>query len=177
MPPPLVSASDLTDFPGAPFPLMLVAAASASVRADAGWHIAPVVTETLTLDSDGGRFLVLPTLRLVSVVSVTDVTGTAGWLLDGWRRTQSGALYRANGWPAGYSAVEVTLTHGYTSVPADLLPVIAARCQRSLTDATITQRSETVGARTSSEAYNINRLELEAANTGVERYMLPPRFA
>jgi hypothetical protein len=52
------------------------AATVAEVRAFCGWHIAPEVTETLTLDGPGGYVLVLPTLHLVDLVSVTN-DGTA----------------------------------------------------------------------------------------------------
>jgi hypothetical protein len=64
------------------------AATVAEVRAFCGWHIAPEVTETLTLDGPGGYVLVLPTLHLVDLVSVTNdgtavtdpaSTGTSEW--------------------------------------------------------------------------------------------------
>lgn len=45
--------------------------ASAMVRSFCRWQIAPVYTETLILDSDGGQVLQLPCLAVVSVASVT----------------------------------------------------------------------------------------------------------
>lgn len=48
----------------------LLAGASAAVRNWCRWHIAPVLEETLTGDGGGGRLLLLPTGRLVSVLSV-----------------------------------------------------------------------------------------------------------
>src|SRR5512139_2364445 len=52
------------------------AATVAEVRAFCGWHIAPEVTETLTRDGSGGPVQVLPTLRLVDLISITN-DGTA----------------------------------------------------------------------------------------------------
>jgi hypothetical protein len=113
----LVSTSDLMDFPGSPFQETRVDIAAASVRSDAGWHIAPVVTETITVRSYGGRELLLPSRRVVSVASVGTLTD---WVLQ-----SEGVLYRHVGWPVG--VLEVTFTHGFGSVPVELLPVLAAR--------------------------------------------------
>jgi len=113
----LVSTSDLMDFPGAPFQEVLVDVAAASVRSEAGWHIAPVVTETIAVRSYGGRELLLPSRRVVSVASVGTWTD---WVLQ-----SEGVLYRHVGWPLG--VLEVTFTHGFASVPVELLPVLAAR--------------------------------------------------
>jgi hypothetical protein len=113
----LVSTTDLLDFPGAPFLSLWVDIAAASVRAEAGWHIAPEVTETITVESWGGRELFLPSRRVVSVATV----GT----YDEWSLYPGEMLYRRGGWPVG--RLSVTLTHGYAQVPVDLLPLIAAR--------------------------------------------------
>ena len=56
--------------PGAPFDELLVEMAQESVRADAGWHIAPVRTETLYLTGHGGAYLPIPSRRIVSVSAV-----------------------------------------------------------------------------------------------------------
>jgi hypothetical protein len=168
----------LDDFPGAPFPEIVVTAAEESVRDEAGWHIAPVVTETVTVDGSGASpYLLLPSLRIVSVASVRALVDDAWVDLTGWRIAGSGMLWRSAGWAYGIAAVEVTMSHGYPTVPAGLLPVVAARCQRSMVDATMTQRSETAGGRTLSESYNINRLEIEASATGLDRYKLAGRVA
>lgn len=119
----LVGPNDLIDLPGAPYDDALVDMAAASVRAEAGWHIAPVQAETLTVDSYGGYLLILPSRRVVSVTAVRDVT-TGSEVLTGWSR-MSGGLYRRTGWPAG--VLEVDLTHGYDTTPLDLLPILAAR--------------------------------------------------
>ena len=169
---PLVVPADLESFPGGPFDEDVVEAAAESVRDDAGWHIAPVETETVTVEGDGGRLLLLPSLKVNSVNSVT-IDGEAD---TDWTLLPGARLYRASGWPQR-SLVEVAMTHGYENVPMALLPIIAARCQRALVDAVLTQESESIGSRTLSKSYNINRLEVEAASQGLGRYSLPPSFA
>lgn len=133
----VVSPDDLVAFHGAPFSQDLIDSAVASVRSDAGWHIAPVVSETMSLVADGfrertsygegtwqgyrGRDLIVPSGRIVSVDAVVanGITYTDFILGPG------GVLRRWGGWPSGLIAV--TVTHGYDLLPADLLPVVAAR--------------------------------------------------
>lgn len=129
--PPLAQADDLVDFPGAPFPQSVVTAAGEAVRAAAGWHIAPAVTETLRIDSDGATLLLLPTGRLTAVAEVRDVTGDAPSIITGWRVSHRlGGLHRGTGWPCGFEAVEVDVVHGYTECPPDLLKIVAAEAGR-----------------------------------------------
>jgi hypothetical protein len=138
--PPLVLASDLTEYPGAPFADALVESASASVRADAGWHIAPVIEDTVTLDSDGGCSLMLPSLHVVEVLAVSDVTDADNpVVLSGWRNNAAGVLQRGAGFPAGLATVEVDVSHGYDECPGELLPVIAERCQAAGVNRTVSQ--------------------------------------
>jgi hypothetical protein len=175
--PPLADPHDLTDYPGGPFPERIVRAASASVRADCHWHIAPVISETVTVDGTPGPLLLLPTLRLVSVTAVR-VLHRGGWTaVTDWRIAQAGMLYRTGGWYYGPAGVQVEMTHGYTETPHELIPVIAARCQRTMANSILTQRSETVGTRTASESYNVNRLQLAAGVESLSGYRIPPRLA
>lgn len=148
--PALVVAADLNDFPGAPFAESVVESAGEAVRAEAGWHIAPEVTETLTVDSDGSPHLLLPTLHLVEVTEVRDVTGSTPRTITNWRQSGKGILYRAGGWPAGLSALEVDLTHGYTECPPALLPAVAAYAQAIKRGGRVTQ--ESLGSRSVSFA-------------------------
>lgn len=171
----LVLASDLVSYPGSPFSADVVASAAESVRSDAGWHIAPVVTETVILDGTGSKMLLLPTLKVVAVTEVRVWENDAWTVRTGWRIGQSGTLVHDDRWCYGLDSIQVDLQHGYTQAPADLLPIIAARCQRAQVDAILTQRSETVGQRTASESYNINRLEIEAKGTLPARYRLVGR--
>jgi hypothetical protein len=84
-----------------------------------GWHVSPVLTETITLDGPGGCKLRLPTRKIVSVTSITndgnpiDVTTVtpsagAGWLL----------VLNQGSWSCRYSGVTITMDHGYTAAQA-----------------------------------------------------------
>lgn len=170
--PPLCQDSDLDSFPGAPFADAVVRAAEFSIRHDAGWHITPVVTEAITVEATDPCRLVLKTLR---IVSVTSVVGDDAVAVTGFKVRTYGCLYPPDRswWTVG-RLYTVTLTHGYSEAP-DLLPVIASRCHRQVTDGTLTQRSETVGQRTSSESYNVGRIdESLAAHIGspLDRYVI-----
>ena len=91
----------------------------AEVRAFCGWHIAPEVTETLTLDGPGGYILVLPTRRLVDLVSITD-DGSAvtdpEWSASG--------MVRRYCWTRRFRGIFATVTHGHEDWPLDLLAVM-----------------------------------------------------
>src|SRR5690606_40983530 len=63
--------------------------------------------------------LILPTLRLVSVSEVRDMTGDEPRVLTGWRMSQAGMLSRRGGWPSGFGAVEVDVVHGYEQCRAE----------------------------------------------------------
>jgi hypothetical protein len=154
--PSLASASDLSGFEGAPFDDIAVSIACADVRAEAGWHIAPKVTETLTVASYGGNLLTLPTRRLVSVTAVRDVSTGSPVTLTDWTRIglalYRGTTYRwSTGWPVG--TLEVDVVHGYDTTPRDLLPVIVARVNSATTVGAVQQRSYTVGGISESETY------------------------
>lgn len=135
----LVQPSDLASYPGAPFSESIVDAAVDRLRRDSGWHIAPQVTETLKVDGHGGRLLVLPTLQLVNVTAVRDVSGDTPQVLDEWKRSRIGILTRDGGWPCGLEAVEVDLVHGYTTTPLELFAVVADLCRATLSDPRVQQ--------------------------------------
>jgi hypothetical protein len=129
----------LDDFPGAPFPPAVVAAAAESVRKMAGWHIAPVQSDTVTVDGVRSRRLLLPTLRIVEVTEVRDVSADAPVVLNGWKvDNRRGWLYREEGWPCG--PIEVDMAHGYHTCPADLLPLIAELAQWSMVNGAVSQQ-------------------------------------
>jgi hypothetical protein len=140
MPPDLIDPSMLADFPGAPFAATLVDVAVASVRSDAGWHIAPKVTETLKVDGFGGQLLTLPTRRIVEITEVRDPRGI---ILTDWTILAGGLFRRWSWWQIG--TYEVDLTHGYDSAPLDLLPVIVQRIQTQPVAANVTEHSVAVG--------------------------------
>jgi hypothetical protein len=164
---PLLSEGDLGGFPGAPYTAQQATAAAAGVRTLCGWHIAPQVSETVVLDSDGGPLLLLPTLKLVEVAEVRDLTGDEPRAIEGWRSSSAGMLYRRGGWPRGFGAVEVTMTHGHEVCPPELVPEVAARAQAAKRDQSVSQ--ETLGSR------SVSLRERAVASPVLERHMLPPR--
>lgn len=96
-------------------------AAHGVVRRFCGWHVAPVIDETLTLDGSGGRDILLPSLRVLQLASVmndgVDVTAQADTSHAGILRLTSGS------WTNRLGRVTVTLTHGYE---LDEVPEVAA---------------------------------------------------
>lgn len=96
-------------------------AAHGVVRRFCGWHVAPVIDETLTLDGSGGRDILLPSLRVVQLASVmndgVDVTEQVDTSHAGILRLTSGC------WTKRLGRVTVTLTHGYE---LDEVPEVAA---------------------------------------------------
>lgn len=86
-------------------------AAHGAVRRFCGWHVAPIIDETLTLDGSGGRDILLPSLRVVELVSVmndgVDVTADVDMSRAGMLRLQSGR------WTPRFGRVSVALRHGY----------------------------------------------------------------
>ena len=105
-------------------------AAQASVRAYCGWHIAPSMTQTMTLDSEGGSTLMLPSLHVTDVSSITadgeDLADKADWSVDGMIRLRSGRF------PDRFRAVQVTFTHGFeiNEVP-DVSSIILSLARRA----------------------------------------------
>ncbi|WP_052373509.1 hypothetical protein [Nocardia otitidiscaviarum] len=95
------------------------------IREYCGWHIAPAVTETITVDGSGAAVLQIPTLRLSAVASVAEnglvVPDTEyEWSEDGTlRRLPIGRC-----WTNRYRSVVVECTHGYDEVPASIVSVV-----------------------------------------------------
>lgn len=124
----MVQTSDLTDFPGAPFSQKIVDSAVRELRSRLGWHVAPVATETLTLDHEGGRDLVLPTRQIISVAEIRDISGSTPTVMSGYRASKNTGIITGAYWPCGLSVLEVDLIHGYgiDPLPEDLLAAVAA---------------------------------------------------
>lgn len=124
---PLVAAAGLAPF--GTFTEDAALAAGQGIRRETNWHISPSVTETLTLYSEGGTVLLLPSLKVTAVTAIRDVTDAdVPETLTGWSFRANGVLKRNCGWPTGH-AIEVDVTHGYDACPAELLPVLARRAR------------------------------------------------
>lgn len=152
------------------------ASACTAVRSYCGWHVAPVVTETVTLDVAGfGPLLFLPTLHLVSVAEVRDVTRDAPTVLDGWRTTAAGAVASPRGWPIGFSAVEVDMVHGFDECPADILAVLQS--MTSVSSDLVTTQDQAGPFMVSSPAYaTAGPASLSYTQMSIlAPYRLPPR--
>lgn len=109
-------------------PAFWMNAANAAIRSECGWHVAPIITETLTLDGSGGVNLLLPSRRVRSVLRAlnngVDVTTDV-------HSSGNGILELPTGWTRHLGAVEIEIIHGYAVAEvADVAGVIAAAATR-----------------------------------------------
>lgn len=116
--PPLISGSELAAYLANPQDKR-IAAVTEWVRGRCGWHIAPSVTETLTVDAVDTCVVALPSLHVTDVDEVTE----SGATVDVEWNT-AGLLRHPRRWSGRWRSVEATITHGYPTVPADLFKVI-----------------------------------------------------
>ncbi|AHH16582.1 hypothetical protein NONO_c17820 [Nocardia nova SH22a] len=95
------------------------------IRDYCGWHIAPMLDATITVDGSGAAVLQLPTLALNSVTSIAE-NGTVlpsteyEWSADGSLRRCPPFIH----WTNRYRGVVAAVNHGYEDVPANILSVI-----------------------------------------------------
>lgn len=117
--PPLVTPEEFSAWtggkvpPGDPRLVPLLAGASAGVRRWCGWHIAPVLEETLTGDGPAGRLLLLPTGRLLSVLSGSNAGAAVD--VDALDFSRAGMVELSGGgsWSGRLGAVSLRVRHGY----------------------------------------------------------------
>lgn len=159
----LVENVSMVGFPGAPYSDAVLQAAAESVRADCGWHIAPVEAATVEVAVAGGVAL-LPSLQVVEVTAVR--TAVSQTVLTGWRVDKgSGVLFGLG----SVSRVEVDYTHGYPDCPPALKPVIAERARAMAAGGYV--RQESLGAR----SVTLAGFEGGGTSDALSRYRLPPR--
>lgn len=172
----LLTAADLVDLPGAPFSDVVVSMVCEAVRVECGWHIAPERTETVTLDSPGGRVLMLPTLHLTSVAAVRNMLPDTPTDLIGWRKSRAGMLSAGCRWPCGFESVEVTMTHGYANCPAGLAAAIGALCAvAALNPAVASESAGSVSISYRDLAAGLSYDQQLATNAIIAHYKLPSR--
>ncbi len=118
-----LTAADVASFTGGRLPANdataeLLNAALAAARRYCGWHVSPVMEQTVTLDGPGGRVLSLPTLNLVSVAEIDD-DGEVLTAAD-LRVARVGSVRKVSGgsWSQDLGSVTVKFTHGYTEAEA-----------------------------------------------------------
>ncbi|UQE74196.1 hypothetical protein MYK68_15910 [Gordonia sp. PP30] len=112
--PPLIPEDTVPDTDPA-----ILASVCEAIRGYCGWHIAPAVTQTFTIDYSGNRLVQLPTLHMTAVESVVDADGQP---IAGYTWSELGALRRAS-WPQGFRAITATITHGLDAVPPAIISV------------------------------------------------------
>jgi hypothetical protein len=138
----------------------------AAVRSWCGWHVGPSVTETIRVESGGGRVLLLPSLHVTDVTAIRDESGNE----------VTGYKWRDNGIVRGHwrceELYEIDLTHGYETMPSELLGIVdrldAEGGDRVLTSVTRGPFSESYGS-TDLEAQPITTRAI------IGRYRLPSR--
>ena len=89
-----------------------------AVRDYCGWHIAPSITEEVTVDGSGGALLLLPTLRLTDLASITN----DGRLVANPEWSQTGMV--RGSWTGKFRGVVANMTHGFDECPAEVVAVI-----------------------------------------------------
>lgn len=140
-----------------------VTAIAEAIQLECGWHIAPVLEETVVLDSEGTSVLKLPTLKMSALVEVLNTaTGepipidlATGWSESGLISIGSVGFVPGRSWesyfrpgcgqrfPAGFRAVTVTFTHGFSKCPPDLARFIAQASRQRIIAETLVGRSVT----------------------------------
>lgn len=140
----------------------------AAVRSWCGWHIAPSATETLYVEGEGGRVMLLPSLHVSEVSEIRDESGT---VVTGWKS-------RTNGILRGYWRCEeeyaVDLTHGYEEMPAEITEIVSDLDARSGSAGAFAQVGQ-VRYATGSDGAPIGASLTIAQKAILDRYKLPPR--
>ena len=95
---------------------MLLDAVIAAARKYCGWHVTGEQTDTITVDGTGGQVLLLPTLRLVDVLAVTEDDLDLDLDLIDW--SARGVLTtHPSRWTRRYRGVTATIVHGFADAP------------------------------------------------------------
>jgi len=121
----------------------LIDGATAAIRRYCGWHVAPVVAESVTLDGPGGHLLSFPTLRLESITALSECGKVADVADLEW--SELGNVRKRRGcWTDRFRGITATIEHGFESVPdvAQIVQQVVANAVSSPLGAT----SESAGA-------------------------------
>lgn len=161
----------MVDMPLAPTPSgvdeQAWASACAAVRAYCGWHVAPSVTETVTVDGSGSSVQLLPTLHLTSLVSITN-DGTAvtdpEWSEAGMVR---------GSWTSKWRGVTAEMVHGYDDCPAEIVGILHEAASRGVAGSAVSQVGQVRMGGVSGVPGAASFLMEQTAI--LDRYKLPPR--
>jgi len=150
--------------------------AEAEVRAYCGWHIAPEVTEDVTLDGTGSPLLLLRSLKVADIASVTEDEE----LVDpgGYQWSASGVLLRNGGacWTDKLRGVVVNLRHGHPSMPMDVEAVTERMTSRAMEMSGASQVFAQVGQVRYADGLREAGLLSDADTLVLDRYRLPYRL-
>lgn len=128
----MATLPDMFDATSSGDPTAWLKSAQAAVRAYCGWHVCPSITRTVTLDSYGGRTLLLPTMHVTALSSVkfggVEHVSDCSWSKAGILRLHNGLEF-----PDDLQAVTVSMTDGFdkSEIPqiGALLKSLAQRAQ------------------------------------------------
>lgn len=140
-----------------------------AVRAWCGWHIAPSQTETVEVEVDGGRVVLLPSLK---VTAVSEVRNEDGDVVD-----PTSYKWRSNGVVRGYwcrdDLYAFDITHGYADMPSELQAII----DQLDADGVGARQATSEGAGPFSRSFGSTDLESQplSVRAVIARYALPPR--
>lgn len=114
-----------------PFLDIALKAATRRIRNYCGWHIATEQQDTLPLDGQAAAVIYLPTMRIVSIDEMT-IDGTpVVFESDTLQWSVDGRLWRPS-WSVNYQGVQLKYTHGFETVPDDLVDLTLLIASRDL---------------------------------------------
>lgn len=121
--------------------IRLAKAVSQAIRSYCGWHVAPSITETKTLDGTGGSLLQLKTLHLTNV----DELRVGGWLIADPEWSEVGSIKVRT--PDRYRSVQVTFTHGFELEQVEDLIAVGEQVARNAASSPMGYIQESIGSR------------------------------
>ncbi len=143
------------------------AAGAAAIAAWCGWHVAPTRTDTVKIEGDGGRVLLLPSLNVRSVTQILDEDGNE---VTDYKWRQNGVL---RGCWACEEEYTITFVHGYDSMPTELQAIVDTYSIDGTGSGALRSRA----AGPFSESYGASDLEQQPMSVRaiLGRYQLPAR--
>lgn len=109
---------------------MLIDGASELVTEYCGWHISPVISETVVVDGTGTAVQTLPTLNLLSLDSVAENGALLNEAFIDWSTNGLMEKRGAGLWTRRRRGVVAGITHGYAKTPSWVLTLICAAAGR-----------------------------------------------
>lgn len=107
-----------------------IAEVTEAIRNYCHQYIELVTNETITLDCSGGTRLFLPELPVQSVAEVVEDDEILD-PDDDYKLGQWGILHRiGDEWAKGIQIIEITYTHGYATIPDDVVAVCTRAAAR-----------------------------------------------